>query len=694
MPIYLRQSTASQEVLLGRFLDSTDGNTQETGLTIANTDILLHKCGATTLSNKNSGGATHIAGGLYYAVLDATDTDTIGSLIISVHVAGALAVSRECIVLDEPIYDALIAGTDSLQIDLIQVAGVAVSAASAQLGVNVVSQANIDFGALQKASLNASTPASVVGSVGSVASFGTLVADIATAVWGAGTRTLSGFGSLVLDIWSSAIRTITDKTASELVAGYDAAKTAASQSSLDTLALNAAQQATLTSLGDAVALTSSQASVDLLPMVTDTLLSSVHGAGPWGAALVPTPGEIADAVWDESMADHLTAGSTGASLNGAGSAGDPWTTTLPGAYGAGTAGKIVGDNINAAISSRSSHSAADVWAVSTRTLSNFGSLVADVATAVWSAGTRTLSSFGTLAASVWDVATRTITGGASTQASVDAIASSVEALPTAAEIDSQLSGTHGEGEWGGSGTAPTAGEVANAVWDSELVDHVVAGTMGNAIGLSGDPLATAVPGTYAEGTAGYNLGYMSTATPGANQVTINTQLDDGTPIVEVEVLVLNEAGAVLKSGTTDANGQWVTAIDNGTYDVRLSKMMTNFTVPEVIVVNAVTEATFVGTPVVLSVGYGVQALIVVPTDSSSAFSSSAEIYANVLNLNSTSESRVINHSRVYGANNSTYFVLLLAQGVTYRIIGTDANGQFINDVITVTTDSYKNYSTY
>lgn len=39
-------------------------------------------------------------------------------------------------------------------------------------------------------------------------------------------------------------------------------------------------------------------------------------------------------------------------LDGAASAGDPWTTALPGAYGAGTAGKIVGDNIDAAISSR------------------------------------------------------------------------------------------------------------------------------------------------------------------------------------------------------------------------------------------------------------------------------------------------------------------------------------------------------
>jgi len=61
---------------------------------------------------------------------------------------------------------------------------------------------------------------------------------------------------------------------------------------------------------------------------------------------------------------------------------------------AGSIGKLLVDNINATISSRSSHSAADVWAVGTRTLTGFGTLVSDVATAVWSAGTRTLSAFG------------------------------------------------------------------------------------------------------------------------------------------------------------------------------------------------------------------------------------------------------------------------------------------------------------
>lgn len=107
MPLYLRQSTASQEIPLGYFVDSTDGNTEETALTINNTDIKIWKTGATTLANKNSGGGTHISNGIYYATLDATDTDTIGSLVVFCHITGALAIRVECVVLDEAVYDEL-----------------------------------------------------------------------------------------------------------------------------------------------------------------------------------------------------------------------------------------------------------------------------------------------------------------------------------------------------------------------------------------------------------------------------------------------------------------------------------------------------------------------------------------------------------------------------------------------------------
>jgi len=126
MTIYLKQSTASQEVALGVFVDSTDGNTEETGLTIANTDIRLHKTGATTLANP-SAGATHISNGIYYWVADATDTNTLGPMTVYCHPTGALAVRVECCVLAANVFDSLIGGGDILDVSTTQWLGTACS---------------------------------------------------------------------------------------------------------------------------------------------------------------------------------------------------------------------------------------------------------------------------------------------------------------------------------------------------------------------------------------------------------------------------------------------------------------------------------------------------------------------------------------------------------------------------------------
>lgn len=133
MAVALKQSTASQEIFLGVFVDEVDGYTPETALTIANTDIKLGVNGATTLANKNSGGGTHISGGIYSAVLDATDTATVGPLMIYVKVAGARFVLLECVVYAANVYDSIIAATDLLQVDTDQIDGNATAATRAAL---------------------------------------------------------------------------------------------------------------------------------------------------------------------------------------------------------------------------------------------------------------------------------------------------------------------------------------------------------------------------------------------------------------------------------------------------------------------------------------------------------------------------------------------------------------------------------
>jgi hypothetical protein len=101
----------------------------------------------------------------------------------------------------------------------------------------------------------------------------------------------------------------------------------------------------------------------------DTCTVNTDMRGTDGANTVAPPSEsvIAAAVWDLATTGHTTAGTFGAAMNAAGSAGDPWATTLPGAYGAGTAGNILGTNLNAAVGGVP----AAVWASGTRTLTAF-----------------------------------------------------------------------------------------------------------------------------------------------------------------------------------------------------------------------------------------------------------------------------------------------------------------------------------
>jgi len=53
-------------------------------------------------------------------------------------------------------------------------------------------------------------------------------------------------------------------------------------------------------------------------------------------------GLIQATIWDEPIAGHLTAGTTGKALSDAGAAGNPWSATVSGNTAAGTFGELVG----------------------------------------------------------------------------------------------------------------------------------------------------------------------------------------------------------------------------------------------------------------------------------------------------------------------------------------------------------------
>lgn len=113
---FLKQST-SVDVKVGPFLDETDGKTAETALTITQPDVRLAKNGGAWAQKAAAQTLSHEENGWYEVTLDATDTNTLGILIVAIHESGALPVWIEFMVLPANVYDSLVGGSDNLEVD-------------------------------------------------------------------------------------------------------------------------------------------------------------------------------------------------------------------------------------------------------------------------------------------------------------------------------------------------------------------------------------------------------------------------------------------------------------------------------------------------------------------------------------------------------------------------------------------------
>lgn len=127
---WLKQSTATT-IKLGPFVDSSDGVTAETGLTISQADVRLSKNAGNYAQKNESSAATHDELGDYEVDLDATDTNTLGRLRVMVQESGAAPVWQDFMVVPANTYDSLIAGSDTLESDVVAVDGTAASSALA-----------------------------------------------------------------------------------------------------------------------------------------------------------------------------------------------------------------------------------------------------------------------------------------------------------------------------------------------------------------------------------------------------------------------------------------------------------------------------------------------------------------------------------------------------------------------------------
>lgn len=209
-----------------------------------------------------------------------------------------------------------------------------------------------------------SVQGNVTGSVNSVATDVSITQAGADKVWQSATRTLTSLGAaLVQEIWDRA-------TTALVVAG-------------------SVGKRLVDNLDAAITTRASQASLDVVDDYVDTEVAAIKAktdqfaftnAGKVDASILSAADfaqAAADKVW-ASAARTLT--SLGASL-----VQEIWDRATSALVTAGSIGKRLADNIDAAISTRSSHSAADVWAVATRTLTAFGFTVSTTANSTESA---------------------------------------------------------------------------------------------------------------------------------------------------------------------------------------------------------------------------------------------------------------------------------------------------------------------
>jgi len=167
MTTMLKQSTAAI-LKLGPFIDSTDGVTPETGLTIAQADIQISKAGAAfAKTSAASPTTTHDAEGWYPVPLTATDTGTLGMIAVQVNMSGALPVWLHAMVVPSNVWDSLF-GADLLQVDTTQIEGsdatdqINAAAYTALTDYDAPTKAELDSGL---AALNDPTAAAVADAV-------------------------------------------------------------------------------------------------------------------------------------------------------------------------------------------------------------------------------------------------------------------------------------------------------------------------------------------------------------------------------------------------------------------------------------------------------------------------------------------------------------------------------------------------
>ena len=265
----------------------------------------------------------------------------------------------------------------------------------------------------------------------------------------------------------------------------------------------------------------------------DETVSSRMAAASFIAS--PTKEVIAAAVRDVDNTSPV-AGSMGDKINAAASAGDPWSTLLPGTYGAGTAGKLMSDNLDVKVSTRLSSSGYTVPPTVTEIANN----VRDVdnrTPAVNSLGAAVNS-----AASAGDPWATVLPGSYGPNTAGDLIGTNLNA-----QVSTRLGTTDYV-------IPPSVIAISESVRDVNNVTPAAnsLGAMVKAGSDAGDPWAASLPGSYAAGSAGQIVGgnldatvssrstYAGTDTPGTT--TLLTRVPNAITVTGGKVDVNDKTG--------------------------------------------------------------------------------------------------------------------------------------------------------
>ena len=367
--MYELKTNTAVRIAVGPLVDPTDGKTAETALTVTGmtVDILQMDNDGTAVNRTSfsptaSGGnndmvhITNDAVGMYDLELTASQLNFLGNarlvfydldgfLVhwIDIQVVSAAyfdwkygttlpnvnvtQISGDSTAADncELMFDGTgyAGGTTKLDVNVATISNNAITAAS--INADAITNAKIADNAIaaENIAADAITAAKIANGAIDAATFAADVdAEIATMVWNAATASYGGAGTY----------------------GQAVEDTLA-----DTNELQTNQGNWLTATGF-----STHSAADVADAVWDEVLHTAHEEAGSASVLLqgataPSAADVADAVWNETLADHIGAGSTGNALNAAGSSGDPWATALPGSYGAGTAGLLLGTTIPNAI---------------------------------------------------------------------------------------------------------------------------------------------------------------------------------------------------------------------------------------------------------------------------------------------------------------------------------------------------------